>query len=62
MKFIILKDEFLLQAKEEIAQTLIFHSEEWLTNHHESFKDLLAKHSNPTEAEMKLEFNPQNNE
>lgn len=57
MMFILLKDEFLLQAKEKIAQTLIFHSEEWLTNHHESFKDLLAKHFT-TEAERKLEFNP----
>jgi len=55
--FILLKDEFLLQAKEEIAQTLIFHYEEWLTNHHEGFKDLLAKHFT-TEAERKLEFNP----
>ena len=58
--FILLKDEFLLQAQDEIAQTLILHSEEWLTNQQTNFKDLLEKYSNPTEAEKKLEFNLQN--
>ena len=58
--FILLKDEFLLQAQEEIVQTLILHSEEWLTNRQANFEELLEKHSNPTEAEKKLEFNIQN--
>ena len=58
--FILLKDEFLLQAQDEIAQTLILHSEERLTNQQTNFEDLLEKYSNPTEAEKKLEFNLQN--
>ena len=58
--FILLKDEFLIKAQDEIAQTLILHSEEWLANQQNIFEDLLEKYSNPTEAEKKLEFNTQN--
>ena len=59
-EFILLNDESILQAQDEIVQTLILHSEEWLTNRQANFEELLEKHSNPTEVEKKLKFNIQN--
>ena len=51
---VLLKDQFLIEAQDSIAQIMVEHSEEFLGNPAAIFEDLMELNANPSKAERNL--------
>ena len=54
--YILLKDQFLVQAQDCITKILVEHSEEFIRNRQSQYEVLLAQNANPSVAELNLEM------